>query len=128
MKVTVYYDGVCPLCVKEVARWRNAPFLCSVEWFDITGQDEELIRRGIDPNKALVELHSQTDDGVIRTSIDSYVLLLSQLPRWRWLGRLMNLPVLKPLLKWSYDGLTVLRLKKEGRWPGRCDGDRCQKK
>ena len=126
MRITVFYDGACPLCTKEVAKWRKAPFTCPVEWFDINGQEDALIRQGIDPHAALVELHTKTKDGVIRTSIDSYVLLLSQLPRWRWVGSLMNLPIIKPTLKWIYDVLTKVRLKKEGRWNSACDSKRCR--
>ncbi|MGI9276826.1 MAG: thiol-disulfide oxidoreductase DCC family protein [Endozoicomonas sp.] len=121
MKITVFYDGVCPLCLREVARWREAPFTCEVEWLDITGQDEQLREKGIDPASALLELHTMTDDGQIRTSIDSYGLLLSQLKRWRWLGQLMLLPVIRPMLKWAYDWMTRVRLKREGRFPGSCN-------
>ncbi|AMO58054.1 thiol-disulfide oxidoreductase DCC family protein [Endozoicomonas montiporae] len=120
MKITVYFDGACPLCVREVSRWRNASFSCEVEWFDITGQEQALNERGIDPRQAMLQLHTQTSDGNTFVSIDSYALLLEQLPRWRWLGKLMALPVIKPVLRWSYDGLTILRLKSEGRYPGSC--------
>ena len=121
MKITVFYDGACPLCVKEVEKWCKAPFRCDVEWFDITGQEDQLQKRGIDPELALLELHTKTCDGKIYTSIDSYGLLLSQLNRWRWLGWLMRLPVIKPVLKWNYDWMTRVRLKREGRLPKRCD-------
>lgn len=120
MKITVFFDGACPICVREVKRWRNAPFSCPVEWFDITGQEEALQARGIDPRRAMLQLHIQTESGQTFVSIDSYALLLKQLPRWRWLGVLMSLPVVRPLLGWFYDGLTVMRLKSEGRYPGKC--------
>ena len=86
MKITVFYDGDCPLCTREVSRWKQAPFLCTVDWFNISGQDDELRARGIDPHQALLQLHTQTDDGRTLVSIDSYALLLNQLPRWRWAG------------------------------------------
>ena len=124
MKITVFYDGACPLCAREVAKWRKAPFLCQVDWFDITGQDEELIRLGIDPAFALVELHTKTDDGQIRTSIESYALLLSELAHWRWLGKVISLPVVKSILKWVYDYLTKIRLKRDGRWKSACQSKR----
>ncbi len=125
MKITVFYDGSCPLCTREIARWRHAPFACDIEWLDITDNDRELLRRGIDPGKAMLELHTQTDSGEIYTSVESYALLLSQLPRWYLLGRFMSLPIIKPLLTHSYNGLTRLRLKLEGRWPQVCE--RCDK-
>ena len=120
MKITVYFDGACPLCVREIGRWRNAPFGCEMEWFDITGQEQALRQRGIDPRQAMLQLHTQTSDGKTFVSIDSYALLLKQLPHWRWLGVLMALPIIKSLLRWVYDGLTILRLKSEGRYPAEC--------
>ncbi len=128
MEITVFYDGQCPICINEVNRWQSAPFNCTVHWFDITGQDEFLLRQGIDPGKALLELHLKTSDGKVLTSIDSYSLLLKQLPRWRWLGLLMALPGIKHSLKWIYDRMTLARLKKEGRWPITCDNGQCRKK
>ena len=122
----VFFDGQCSLCTKEVTRWRRAAFREPVEWFDITGKEAELVELGIDPEQALLTLHTRTADGRIRTGIDSYILLLSQLPRWRWLGVLMGLPVIKPLLGWFYDRLTILRLKREGRYP-QCRSGRCHK-
>lgn len=120
MKVTVFYDGSCPLCTREVARWRKAPFDCQIEWLDITDNDEELISRGIDPGKAMLEMHTQTDSGKIFTSIESYALLFSQLPRWRYLARFITLPVVKQLLTYSYNGITRIRLRLAGRWPQVC--------
>ncbi|WP_034833642.1 thiol-disulfide oxidoreductase DCC family protein [Endozoicomonas numazuensis] len=128
MKIKVLYDGLCPLCVKEVSRWQNARFRSEVEWFDITGQEKLLEEWGIDPQKALLELHTLTDDGRVYTSIDSYALLLKQLSAWAWLGWIMSLPGLKQFLKWTYDWMTKVRLKKEGRWPGQCNSKQCNSK
>ena len=129
MAVTVFYDDQCPLCIREVNKWRRAPFRKSVKWFDITNQDEALSEQGIDPVKALLELHLKTEDGRILTSIASYSYLLKQLPRWCWLGYLMGLPVVQPILKWNYDWMTRVRLKHEGRLPGTsCTTSRCQPK
>ena len=125
MRITVFFDGACPLCVREVQRWRSASFSCPVEWFDITGQEEALKERGINFRQAMLQLHTQTDDGKTYVSIDSYALLLKQLSRWHWLGVLMSMPLIKPLLRWGYDGLTIVRLKSEGRYPiddcAKCD-------
>ncbi|MRI33983.1 DUF393 domain-containing protein [Endozoicomonas sp. OPT23] len=117
MKITVYYDGLCPLCTREVAKWRKAAFDCEMEWLDITDNDELLISHGIDPDKALLELHTRTSDGVIRTSIESYSLMLKHLPRWKVFGWVMGLYGVRHFLKWVYDWLTRVRLKKEGRLP-----------
>jgi hypothetical protein len=37
-------------------------------WFDITGREDQLRQIGIDPHKALVELHVSDETGRIRSS------------------------------------------------------------
>jgi hypothetical protein len=57
--VTVYYDGACPKCVKDRYNYEklSGDKGKKVRWFDITGQEERLREIGIDPQKALMELH-----------------------------------------------------------------------
>ncbi|WP_066017624.1 thiol-disulfide oxidoreductase DCC family protein [Endozoicomonas atrinae] len=116
MKATVFYDGACPVCLRALARWRDKPYTCEVEWFDITGQQEVLLAQGISPQKALEKLHILCDDGTVLTSMNSYGFLLRHLPHWRWLGEIIILPGIRQCLTWSYDAITLRRLKREGRY------------
>ncbi len=115
MKVTVFYDGECPICLKALSRWRDKAYTCDIEWFDITGQDDVLVAKGINPQRAIEQLHILCDDGVILTSMNSYSFLLCHLPRWWWLGFLISLPGIRHGLTWGYDAMTRRRLKREGR-------------
>jgi predicted DCC family thiol-disulfide oxidoreductase YuxK len=60
-KIIVYYDGVCPKCVKDRRTYEKLAGKAgeNVCWLDITGKDDLLRERGIDPQKALTELHVQ---------------------------------------------------------------------
>jgi predicted DCC family thiol-disulfide oxidoreductase YuxK len=64
-KITVYYDGACPVCVRDRNNYeklsgKRAGQVC---WFDITGQEAQLRNLGIDPQKALTELHVSDESG-----------------------------------------------------------------
>ena len=61
-KIIVYYDGACPSCIRDRENYEKLAGKAgdSVCWFDITGKEQELLKLGIDPVKALTELHVKT--------------------------------------------------------------------
>ncbi|RDE19531.1 DUF393 domain-containing protein [Motiliproteus coralliicola] len=117
--IKVFYDGACPRCVQDR---RNYEQLDSgdpeqVCWVDITDREAELERLGIDPNKALTELHLMTADGRILSELDAYIVLMR---RVRWLkpmAWLIGLPGIRPLLSRGYRYTVTRRLQRSGRLP-----------
>lgn len=116
-KITVFYDGACPLCIRDrqVYESKDPEAEKRVEWFDITGKDQELIDLGIDPHKALTELHIRDVNGQILSELDAYRVLMARIPQYRFLGWLIGLPIIRPLASQFYHWLVTRRLKKEGR-------------
>jgi predicted DCC family thiol-disulfide oxidoreductase YuxK len=81
-KITVYYDGACPACVQDRNNYekisgKGAGQIC---WFDITGQENQLRKLDIDPQKALTELHVSDESGQVMSELDAYILLMSKVP------------------------------------------------
>lgn len=116
-KITVYYDGACPTCVKDRAYYeeisgKQGDDVC---WFDITGRDEELKTLGIDPRKALTELHVKDQNGQILSEIDAYVLLMKKVPRLKPAAWLLGLPFIRPIASRLYHKMVTRRLRREGR-------------
>lgn len=115
--ITVYYDGACPRCIRDrktyerLARREGQ----QVEWFDITGREQELIEQGIDPRKALTELHIRTADGRILSELDAYRVLMARIPRYRLLGFIIGLPLIRPVASRLYHWWVARRLGQEGR-------------
>lgn len=116
-KLTVFYDGACPRCVRDRAWYENLSSATddTVEWLDITGRDDELRGLGIEPATALRELHVRDADGVIHRELDAYILLLSRVPRLKPLAWLIGLPGLRPLLSQLYRAWVLRRLRAENR-------------
>ncbi|MBQ0724609.1 MAG: DUF393 domain-containing protein [Cycloclasticus sp.] len=116
-KITVYYDQSCPSCVKDRALFerlagkRAALFI----WFDITSQDQALRQRGIDPYKALRELHIEDTHGTIHSEMDAYSIMMKKIPLLMPLGVLICLPIIKPLLSYFYRRSVNKRLACESR-------------
>jgi predicted DCC family thiol-disulfide oxidoreductase YuxK len=114
---TVYYDGACPKCIKDRYHYEKLSGSAgkNVYWFDITGQEERLREIGIDPQKALMELHVKNENRQILSEIDAYILLMSKVPRLRPLAWLIGLPLIRPMLSKVYHRQVNRRLRRSGR-------------
>lgn len=116
-KITVFYDGACPRCRRDRAEYErlDPDSGNSIEWLDITGEEEALKALGIDPRRAMLELHIQNTDGCILSELPAYQVLMARIPRYRWLGRFIGLPVIRPIASSIYHWLVERRLKRAGR-------------
>ncbi|WP_019616496.1 thiol-disulfide oxidoreductase DCC family protein [Psychromonas ossibalaenae] len=103
-KITVYYDGACPRCIKDRDNYQKLAGTAgnSVCWFDITGRDKELQALGIDPCKALTELHVKTAQGNVVTELDAYIELMSRVNVLKPIAFIIGLAIIRPLLARYY--------------------------
>ncbi|MBQ0782997.1 MAG: DUF393 domain-containing protein, partial [Amphritea sp.] len=110
-------DGSCAGCVRDRRYYESlqAADNTSVIWFDITGQEDQLREWGIDPHKALLELHVRDSEGQIYSELDAYRLLMHRVPRLKWLGWLLGLPLIRTVSRYLYHWWVERRLRKEGR-------------
>jgi predicted DCC family thiol-disulfide oxidoreductase YuxK len=53
---TVYYDGGCPVCAREISLYRGRPAGESFDWVDVTQADEAALGPGLSRQAALAEL------------------------------------------------------------------------
>ena len=115
--ITVYYDGACPKCVKDRYHYEKLSGSAgkNVFWFDITGQEKRLREIGIDPQKALMELHVKNENQQILSEIDAYILLMRTVPLLRPLAWLIGLPLIRPMLSTAYHRQVNRRLRCSGR-------------
>ncbi|SJM92798.1 Thiol-disulfide oxidoreductase DCC [Crenothrix polyspora] len=110
------YCGACPKCVRDRQNYEKLAGKTSddVCWFDITDQDSQLRQLGIDPKKALSELHIKDAEGRILSEMDAYIVLMSKVTLLKPLAWLMQLPVIRPLLAKMYHWQVNRRLRKRG--------------
>lgn len=115
-KLIVYYDGACPKCVHDRQTYEKLSGQGGEEvcWFDITGQEDRLRKLGIDPQKALSELHVRDRDGRVVSELDAYILLMSKVPLLKPVAWLISLPLIRPLLARLYHRQVNRRLRRRG--------------
>lgn len=116
-KLTVFYDGSCPSCIRDRGFYEQMAGnkRDEVEWLDITGREDVLRQEGIDPKLALQELHVKTPEGQVVSELDAYILLMSRTFWLKPIAWLIGLPLIRPLLAKLYHHLVQRRLRRTGR-------------
>lgn len=122
MKISVFYDAVCPSCVKsreQYCRLSDISKTENVEWLDINSKNLDLSQYGIEPLKALTELHIKIEheDGSVEilSELDAYIVLMQRITLLKPLAIIIALPFVRPLLSKSYALWVHRRLKAQGR-------------
>ena len=115
-KLVVYYDGACPKCIRDRRHYEKLAGRHGkdVYWFDITHQEKRLQELGIDPQKALMELHVSDAEGRVFSELDAYILLMNKVPLLKPLAWLISLPLIRPFLATLYHRQVNRRLQKRG--------------
>ncbi len=117
--ITVFYDGKCGLCRREIAHYMHIAPKGVFEWMDITVTPEPFTTLGYSVPAGLKALHVRDDAGGMHVGVDAFIAIWLQLPRWRMLAALVRLPIIRPLAKGLYRMFAEWRFKKLGY--GACD-------
>jgi len=86
---TMFYDGSCPLCRREVNHYIKVDIANSITWVDITTHPEKLSALNISYDKAMARLHVLDTHGEIQTGARAFLTLWKQLPYYRWLAKIL---------------------------------------
>lgn len=100
-KVSMLFDGGCPLCSKEVAHYRRMDKTGEVKWADINANPEILAQYGIGYEAAMRYLHV-IDNGKIVVGVPAFAVIWEQLPYYRQLVRIISLPGVMAILDRLY--------------------------
>lgn len=109
MKTQVYYDGLCIVCSKEIDHYRRLKGAENLEFVDIKATDFDPRPHGLDPKKIDKVMHVKDAQGIIHEGLDAFKAIWSQLPRYRFLLKIADNPLVRPLLNVGYVGFTKIR-------------------
>jgi predicted DCC family thiol-disulfide oxidoreductase YuxK len=101
--VTVYYDGKCGLCRKEISHYKKIATEGQFIWSDIAHDAAPLSQLGVSQMDALRRLHATDRNGKLHIGVDAFILIWGQLPTWRPLAILVGLPVVRYIAAMLYN-------------------------
>lgn len=110
--ITVFYDGKCGLCSKEINHYRKIAPQGIFEWQDITEFSDDLKKEGITLSEGLKLLHAKDHSGNMHVGVDAFILIWKQMKRWKILANLVSLPGIKGITNLSYQLFANWRFKK----------------
>lgn len=107
--LTVYYDGVCPVCSREIAIYRRQPGAERCVWIDASSCHESALGAGLSRHDALGRFHVRRADGELANGMRGFAALWCALPRMAWVGRIASFRPISALLDAAY--AVFLRLR-----------------
>ena len=100
--ITVFYDGKCGLCSKEINHYRNIAPDGIFDWQDITESADDLRKEGVALSEGLKQLHAKYENGQLHVGVDAFILIWTQLKRWRVLGAFVGFPIIRQIANFAY--------------------------
>lgn len=112
LMITVFYDGKCGLCSKEINHYKAIAPDGIFIWEDITQSTTALKREGISLSDGLRLLHAKDQNGQMHIGLDAFILIWGQLKRWKILSKLASLPIIYQILTFAYKAFANWRFKR----------------
>lgn len=106
---TVYFDGDCPICSREISIYRRAAGGDAIAWVDASHCDEALLANGPDRASALRRFHVRCEDGTVVSGAAAFVAVWRRLPAFSRLARICGDRRILVLLEWLYRAFLGLR-------------------
>lgn len=119
-EVEVFYDGDCPLCVREIGMLRRMDRKEKIVFTDIAADDFRAADYGKDFDTLMAEIHGRLPGGQWIIGVEVFRRLYSAVG-WGWLVAPTRLPGVRQGLDAFYRFFARYRL----RLTGRCEGGSC---
>ena len=104
-KITVWYDGACPLCMREIALMRRLDVRRAIEFLDIAPADAVC---PLDRQLMLARFHA-SEDGVILSGAAAFAAMWRVIPLLKPLGFIARNWLVLQLLEWLYNRFLIIR-------------------
>ena len=110
-KLTIFYDGACPLCRREIDFYRRRRGASDLAWIDVSQVPEREVAPGLTKDQALARFHTRRADGTLISGGAAFAELWAALPAFSALGGVMK----RPPLVWALNLAYPLFLKSRPR-------------
>jgi predicted DCC family thiol-disulfide oxidoreductase YuxK len=110
--ITVFYDGKCGLCRREIDHYKHIAPQGVFEWVDITVDANTIQRLGISYADGLKLLHAQDAQGKMHVGVDAFILIWLQIPRWRVFASIVGAGFIRPFANIAYKAFAAWRFNR----------------
>lgn len=108
--LTVYYDGACPVCSREIGFYRRRRGAGDIDWVDVSQAPEgSRVATDLTRADALARFHVRGADGRLVDGGAAFAALWHALPAFRPLGRMCRWRPLAAVLEAAYAAFLKLR-------------------
>ena len=108
-KLTIYYDGACQVCSREIALYQKARGYEELRFVDICAQGFDAVREGLDPVEVHRSFHARAADGTLYTGVAAFVAIWESLPGFHWLATVAKVPGVRPVMDLGYVVFSKIR-------------------
>ena len=119
-EIEVYYDGGCPVCLREVRVLRRLDRRGRIRFTDIDAPGFQAPQPGPALDDLMARIHARASDGTWVHGVEVFRRLYAAVG-FGPLVAASRLPGLSHLLDWSY----AIFAKNRTRWFGRCTANTC---
>ncbi|MDX5593283.1 DUF393 domain-containing protein [Pseudovibrio sp. SPO723] len=109
--ITVFYDGKCGLCAREINHYRKIAPEGRITFADVATYPQRLDGTGLNQADALRYLHAVDAAGQVHKGASAFTLIWSEIDGWRWLVPVVRAPIIKQLVDVAYAAFAHLRFK-----------------
>ena len=101
-QLTVFYDGACPLCRREIGFYQRRDGAQSIDWVDVSRCAGETVAPGLTKAEAMARFHVKRADGRLASGGLAFAQLWAALPGFRPFGLVLQWPPLAWLTERVY--------------------------
>ena len=109
--LTVYFDGACPLCRREIDFYRKRKGANRVAWVNLETVADDGLPGNTTRCDLLRRLHVKDADGELQSGAKAFFAIWRALPAFKILALLEKIPVLERLAEYTYTQFLKIRPK-----------------
>ena len=109
---TVYFDGDCPVCRKEIAHYQRQRGAEAIAWIDASNCEDEALGTGVDRATLLRRFHVREADGRLASGAAAFIAIWRRLPAFTWLAMLGSFRPVLAVLDAGYGLFLRVRAKR----------------
>ena len=109
--LTVFFDGSCPICSKEINFYKMRAGADELSWVDVSDEEIPIPIQTRSREDLMARFHVLSSSGELVSGGAAFAELWASLPAFKIFGKIFKLPILRYLIDVGYDIFLTLRPK-----------------